>query len=355
MEMPAIERVLLAFQHQEADRVPIFSEARNVGFIEQMTGKRLSGSREEMEIISAAAYARAGIDLIRRLLTPYWGVVPGDEYDVRWDGYLNWKVGGERVYTYPEAIEQLKVRWCADGAFDASGAARAIIDEVGRLQAILGESILFMPMVNASPLEGMYHSVGIENFSFMMYEHPGLIDEALERNTGRAIQTAMAINEIYDGPIIHCCDDLGMKGRTIFAPAWLRAHLFPRIRRVAEAIHAGGKYFSFHSCGNVTSVIPDLIEAGIDALNPIEVTSGMDLAEVKRLYGDALVIMGNASANIVQMGTPEQVRQEVRRCLDDAAAGGGYFLDGGRTPATPPENLVAYFDEAKSYQGWRAA
>jgi uroporphyrinogen decarboxylase len=146
-----------------------------------------------------------------------------------------------------------------------------------------------------------------------------------------------------------------MKGRTMVSPHWMREHLFGRIKRVADAIHDGGKYFSFHSCGNVNAVVPDLIEAGIDALNPIEVTSGMDLAEVKRLYGDRLVIMGNANANIVQMGTPDEVRAEVRRCLDDAAAGGGYLLCGGRTPATPTENMVAYFDEAKTYQGWRKA
>ena len=110
---------------------------------------------------------------------------------------------------------------------------------------------------------------------------------------------------------------------------------------------------SFHSCGNVTQIIPDLIEVGIDALNSIEVTSGMDLRQVKELYGDKLVIMGNASANIVQMGSPDEVRGKVRRCLDDAAAGGGYLLAGGRTPATPVENLIAYFDEARTYQDWR--
>ena len=133
----------------------------------------------------------------------------------------------------------------------------------------------------------------------------------------------------------------------------MRAHLFPRIQRVADEVHRGDKYFSFHSCGNVTAIIPDLIEVGIDALNPIEITAGMDLRQVKELYGDQLVIVGNANANIVQMGSVDEVRAEVRRCLDDAAAGGGYMLCGGRTPATPVENLVAYFDEAKTYQGWR--
>ncbi len=77
----------------------------------------------------------------------------------------------------------------------------------------------------------------------------------------------------------------------------------------------------------------------------------MDLAELKRLYGDRMVLIGNADANVVQMGTPEAVRAEVRRCLDEGAPGGGYFLSGGVTQATPVRNLLAYFHEARTYQG----
>jgi len=345
--LTAKERVLLAFQHREADRVPIYGEARNIGFIERVTGKKLRGSQEAMERITAEAYAAAGIDMIRRLMTPRWGVVKGEGHDVQWDGYLNWKVGGERALTPEEAREYLERR--ADGHNDPRDTAVETIREVERIQAILGDRTLFVPMVAASCLTGIYHNIGIENFSIIMYEQPELLDAALQRNVEEAEQAVEVMNNIYDGPIIHCCDDLGMKNTTIVSPEWLREHLFPRMKVVADKIKEGGKYFSFHSCGNVTAIVPDLIEIGVDALNPIEITAGMNLAEMKLNYGDRLVIIGNANANVIQLGSTEDVRAEVRRCCDDAAQGGGYFLTGGITQATPTENVLAYFDEAGKY------
>lgn len=208
-------------------------------------------------------------------------------------------------------------------------------------------------MVPASYLAVLYNTIGMENFSIIMFENGELIDAALEQVTDDAVEMTGVIHNEYDVPIIHCGDDLGMKGTTLLSPQWLREHVFPRMRKVADAIRAGGKYFSFHTCGNVTEIVPDLINAGVEALNPIEITAGMDLAEMKREYGDRLVLIGNANANIVQLGSPGEVRAEVRRCLDDAARGGGYFLTGGITQATPVENALAYFDEARNYSGWK--
>jgi len=352
MPLPARERVLLAFQHQEADRVPIYGEARNVGFIETVTGKKLQGSRENLERITIEAYARVGIDMIRRLMTPKWGTVKGERYDIQWDGYLNWKIGGEQALTLDEARELLKRN--TDNGNNPRDQALANIREVDRIQALLGEHTLFVPMVPASCLTSLYHGIGIENFSIIMFEYPELIDAALEANMERAVQMTEVINNEHDGPVIHCCDDLGMKDSTIVSPKWMREHVFPRVKPVADKVKEGGKYFSFHSCGNVTEIVPDLIDIGIDALNPIEITAGMDLAEMKKKYGDRLVLIGNANANVIQLGSPDDVRSEVRRCLDDAARGGGYFLNGGITQATPVENVTAYFDEAKRYVGWRS-
>ena len=352
MEMPAAERVRLAFQHREADRVPIYGEARNIPFIEKMSGRALRGTREEMEIVTAEAYARAGIDLTRRLLTPRWGVVKEKFYDIQWNGYLNWKIGGEEVFTLEEAVEHLKVNWCSENGFDPAGSASNTINEVNRIQAVLGDRICFMPNLSISCLDNLYNSLGVENFCVIMYEYADLLDEAIENHTNRMGKVVDVILDIYKGPIIHCCDDLGIKGSTMVSPDWMRAHLFPRVKKVVRKIKADGRYYSFHSDGEITAIIPDLIDMGVDALNPIEKTAGMDLRWVKEHYGDQLVVIGNADANIVQMGSEEDVRREVRRCLDDAADGGGYFLAGGMTQITPVENLVAYFDEAKSYRGY---
>ena len=352
MPLSAKERVVLAFRHKEADRIPVYGEARNIGFIERMAGRKLAGTQAEMELITADACARAGVDLVRKLMVPRWDRVRAGAFEVQWDGYLNWKVGGDRLLSLEESVEFIKSLYDEKG-FDPKQAARRQLDEVNRIQGMLGERILFMPTVSASCLEPMYHTAGFENFSVIMYENGQLIDEAIERNAERTLAMLEVILDEYDGPLVHCCDDLGMKGSTLLSPDWMRRHLFGRMKRVIDRVHAGGKYFGFHTCGNVTKIIPDLIEAGIDSLDPIEPTAGMDLAEVKRLYGERLVIMGNADANVIQMGSTDDARREVRRCLDSAARGGGYMLNGGITQAAPAENVLAYFDEARRYTGWR--
>ena len=349
--LTARERVLLAFQHEETDRVPLFSEARNVGFIEAVTGKKLRGSKEILERITAEAYSSTGIDMIRTLMTPKWGIEKREYFDVRWDGYLNWKIGGEQRFTLEESEEFLK--GCGEEFANPQEKAIEIVGEVRRIQAMLGRRTLFVPMVPASYLAVMYNTIGMENFSVIMYEKCQLIDAALERVMESAVKMTEVIHNECDVPVIHCGDDLGMKKTTLFSPQWLREHVFPRMKRVADKIREGGKYFSFHTCGNVTEIVPDLIEVGVQALNPLEITAGMDLAEMKKNYGDKLVLIGNAHANIVQLGSPEEVRAEVRRCLDDAAGGGGYFLTGGITQATPVENALAYYDEARNYTGWK--
>jgi len=345
--LTAKERVLLTFQRKETDRVPIYGEARNVGFIEAVTGKKLRGATKEvMEHITAEAYGKVGMDMLRSMMTPQWGVVEG----VQCDGYLRWTVGGaEQAHTLDEARESLK-RF-ADSGDDPRDAAHAHIREVERLQAILGDRTLFVPSAPVSCLEHLYHGIGIENFSTIMFEDGELIDAALERNMERASQMVEVINNMNDSPVIHCADDLGMKNTTILSPEWMREHAFSRIKRVVDKIKNGGKYFLFHSCGNVNKIVPDLISLGVDALEPIEPTAGMSLAEMKRNYGDKLVLLGNVNANILQMGSPEDVRAEVRRCFDDAAHGGGYFLNGAITQVSPVENVMAYFDEAGKYVG----
>ncbi len=85
----------------------------------------------------------------------------------------------------------------------------------------------------------------------------------------------------------------------------------------------------FHSCGAVRDVIPDLIEAGVDILNPVQVSAaGMDSAELKREYGRDLVFWGGGvdTQRVLGSGTPEEVAADVRRHVTDLAAGGGFVF-----------------------------
>ena len=102
----------------------------------------------------------------------------------------------------------------------------------------------------------------------------------------------------------------------------------------------------FHCCGAIRDIIPDLIEVGVDALNPVQVAAaGMDSAGLKRDFGDALSFWGGGvdTQRVLPLGTPAEVRDEVRRRIDDLAPGGGFVFAAVHNIQgdVPPENILA--------------
>jgi len=155
--------------------------------------------------------------------------------------------------------------------------------------------------------------------------------------------------------IVAMADDLGMQEGTFVSPQVYREMLKPRHKRMVEAIKSRSHAKVFlHSCGSVHAIIEDLIEIGIDVLNPVQVSAkNMDPTKLKKEWGDRLAFWGAIdSQRVLPFGTPEQVRAEVRRTIDCMANGGGYVLSSVHNiqREVPPENIVAMFDEARSYR-----
>jgi len=126
-------------------------------------------------------------------------------------------------------------------------------------------------------------------------------------------------------------DDLGMQDRPLISPAMYRRLVKPRHARIIETIKARTKAKVFmHSCGAVSEFIPDIIEIGVDILNPVQVSAaGMgDTAELKRRYGQHLTFWGGAcdSQRVLPFGTPAEVQKETRRRIADLAPGGGFVF-----------------------------
>lgn len=119
-------------------------------------------------------------------------------------------------------------------------------------------------------------------------------------------------------------DDLGYRNGLFFSPKTYREVLKPVHRHACEWAHAHGAKVMLHSCGRVVALMPDLIEAGVDALNPIETKAGMDLVALKREYGDRLVFQGGIDVRV--MSDPKGIEEEIRRKVSAAKKGGGYIF-----------------------------
>jgi len=147
-------------------------------------------------------------------------------------------------------------------------------------------------------------------------------------------------------------DDISGQRGPLFDPSIYREMIKPRhaalIRFIKQRTPA--KLF-FHSCGDITEFIPDFIEIGVDILNPIQV-SVMDARRLKAEFGDGLVFWGGCDTqNVLPFGTIREVEMEVRRRMDEMAAGGGYVFGQVHEvqPGTPPENILSMFQSALRY------
>ncbi len=149
-------------------------------------------------------------------------------------------------------------------------------------------------------------------------------------------------------------DDLGTQQGPQMSPDLYREMVKPHHVRLWGTIkQLSGKPLLLHSCGSIYALIPDLIEIGVDALNPVQVSArDMDTARLKREFGRDLTFWGGGcdTQYVLPRGTPEEVEAEVHRRVEDLAEGGGFVFCPVHNiqPDVPPENIVACYQAARA-------
>ncbi len=169
--------------------------------------------------------------------------------------------------------------------------------------------------------------VGQANAMLWMGEEPERMGAAIDRIGAYYLamtraQIAAAAG-LLDGLVIW--GDVAYAKSTFMSPAYWRKHFKPWVAGMVEAAHAAGLPVIYHGCGNVAALLPDFIEIGVEAMNPLEAKAGLDVVELRRRYGHRLAFCGNADIRVLESGDPESVKREVLRKLN-AARGGGYIF-----------------------------
>lgn len=163
--------------------------------------------------------------------------------------------------------------------------------------------------------------------------------------------------ELVDGNVdaVHEADDFAGQYKMLISPDAYRRIVKPLHKELFDFIHARTKAkLFFHSCGSIRPVIPDLIEIGVDILNPIQVSAtGMDSAELKKEFGDDVVFWGGGvdTQRVLGDGTPDEVRAETKRRILDLAPGGGFVFAAVHNIQgnVPPENIMAMWETLQEY------
>lgn len=156
--------------------------------------------------------------------------------------------------------------------------------------------------------------------------------------------------------VISECDDLGSQATTIIDPDTIRQIVIPRFKTIFTHVKMRLPHVKtfMHSCGAIREILPDLIESGLDILNPVQFTAaGMDLKELKRDFGDVLTFWGGGvdTQSTLNNGSPQQVADEVKRIIDILAPGGGFVFAPVHNiqDDVPPENFWAMWDTLQEY------
>ncbi|MFO1499094.1 MAG: uroporphyrinogen decarboxylase family protein [Verrucomicrobiota bacterium] len=173
-----------------------------------------------------------------------------------------------------------------------------------------------------------------------------------ERALGLLLDKVMIISE---------ADDLASQHSLLLSPDLYRKLIKPRHTRLFAFIkqHAATEVKIFyHSCGAVAPLIPDLIESGIDILNPVQVSAdGMETRQLKQLFGKDITFYGGGvdTQEVLPRGTRSQVRDEVRRRIDDLAPGGGFIFNTVHNiqADVPPENIMAMWEAVQDFGRYR--
>ncbi len=155
---------------------------------------------------------------------------------------------------------------------------------------------------------------------------PGLVREMVDVTSDLALECAKALYAEgfhFDGAWFY--NDMGYRNSSLFSPDMYRELIAPADRRRNDWFHEHGMQTILHSCGCVKGLIPALIEAGFDCLQPLEVKAGMDLRELKPTYGDRIAFFGGINTMLMEDPDDARIEEEIRVKFAAAKAGGGYL------------------------------
>jgi uroporphyrinogen decarboxylase len=199
--------------------------------------------------------------------------------------------------------------------------------------------------------------LGMEEFFLDLYDNEPVVRAVLEKCEAFYAELDERIFAANAGLIdfYFLSSDFGTQQSLLLSPDLWRRYFKPPLARIVTRAKAAGLVVGVHSCGAIREIIGDLIEIGVDAINPIQVSAaGMDPADLVREFRDEVVFWGGIDeTGVLLHGTEKEVRAETRRILDTLGQYGRYIVAASHDlllPEVPAANIIAMYDEAAQYR-----
>lgn len=324
--MTTWERFMRTFQHRDADRIPITDDPWETT-LRRWNREGMPAGTDWCDYFEIDKVAQINIDISPRfpetiveetdrhiITTSPWGVTvknfknsqsTPENIDYRVTTPEEWEAAKARMTLDDDRIpwDYLKNnydRWRAEGQWI-------------RANFWFGFDVTHARMM------------GTETTLIAMVEEPEFVEDIFDTYLSRCEELYSRIWDAgYHFDQIFWWDDMGYKGTTFFSPQMYRSLLKPYHKRAVDWAHNHGIFAELHSCGKVMTLIPDLVEIGLDGLNPLEVKAGMDALGLKRDVGGKLVLHGGINAQ--QWPNTEAVIAEINEKIPVLKENGGYIF-----------------------------
>jgi uroporphyrinogen decarboxylase len=348
------DRVLMSMQRKEPDRVPLFY--RDVPEVERRLLSELClpdrGSLLRFLDIDfrwvAPEYVGPSLVIEEgKRIRDIWGI----EYRYVEAGLGRyWEIATNPLADTDDIAEMSDYPWPKIEWFDFSTLASQIDQYDGyAVMTSPGES-------SPSILDNVEHLLGMERALMEAYLNPEFLHAIFDRVTEFVTLFIERMLEASGGRLdfVRIGDDYGtQRGLLMGLPQW-KEFVGPSLKAVSQVCKRHGAYYYHHSCGGIRELIPSLIEAGVDVLDPVQVLAqGMTPAELKAEFGDRICFSGGVDEQeLLIHGSAEDVRKGVRSLLDDMARGGGFFIGPTHNlqEDIPTRNILAMYEAARDWQ-----
>lgn len=381
-QLTSRERVLKTLAHQEPDRVPLDLGSTQVTGINLQAYQRLRAglglSPVEPQICDyIQGLALPDADLLQRLGVDVRGLFPLNSH--------NWQIVEQECGKYWEYHDEWGIthrKPKLDGLYyslwnvplaqpdlapeDIARHPWPRMDDPQRIAGLREQAEAYRAagyaVVLKDPFAGIFEMaqriVGMENLLVTMATNKSLagvlFDKLVELKLSFWEMALPKLADVVD--IISQADDYGTQASQIISPRMFRDQLKPRWKVIFDHLRllAPNVWRFFHSCGNVRPLIPDYIELGVEILNPVHIrATGMEPTALKRDFGDALVFWGGGidTQGVLPNGTPQEVKDDVRRNIEALAPGGGFVFNTVHNiqADVPTENLLAMYEAFNKY------
>ncbi len=344
------ERVLATLRHQPVDRPAILEQlSYNPRVIADWTGRAVRGFDYTADDICAVI--RQTLDLAMPPVPPRGTgrATSPDGFVTQNDNWTAWHVS--RPFADADgARDWLSAQTAAlratGAAFDPRAARDAYRAQILGLQGRIGGTVILN--FSATWFCFVFDRMGLEIFSYFVSDYPEVFAAFLEQAAEGELRRVHAVADAALSPVILIPEDFSTKQGPMFSPEFLGQYLYPHVRRLTAAWHEHGVVALYHSDGNYRKAIPDLIGCGVDGFYCLEPGCGMDIVEFKNAWPNMVWSGGVDGVDLLERGSPEQVRTEVRRQIraTNAVETGGMFVASSSeiNPPIPPENFRAMLE-----------